>query len=154
MLPLVWRHGVRGGLVGYRVEMADHDGVIGDDPLVDGMNLSVRLRQDFTVTDAGRLLAAARRIYRDLNPGTTADEAQAMVSCAADALFVILEHAGIIGEAFDDRLADYAAEGLEAGGNRAEVVPNEPWPLSSPRGDCLRTGDVFALPPDAIDDRT
>jgi hypothetical protein len=36
--------------------------VIGDDPLVDGMTLSVRLRHDFTVTDTGRLLATARRL--------------------------------------------------------------------------------------------
>ena len=113
------------------------------------MSLSVRMRQDFTVIDADRLLAAARRIYRDLNPGTTADEAHAMVSCAADALFVILEHAGILGEAADNRLAGYVGEGLKAGGSRAQVVPNEPGPLSSPRGDCRRTGDVFALPPDA-----
>jgi hypothetical protein len=53
--------------------------------LVDGMGLSVRLRYDFTVSDAGRLLVAARRIYQELNPGTTAAEADAMVSGAADA---------------------------------------------------------------------
>jgi hypothetical protein len=116
--------------------------------LFDGMRLSVRLRRDFSVTDADRLLAAARRVYRDLNPGVSAEEACAMVSCAADALFVILEHAGPLGEAADNRLAGYVSDGLEAGGWRAQVVPNEPWPLSPPpRQDCLR-GDVFALPPD------
>jgi hypothetical protein len=126
--------------------------MVGDDPLVDGMSLSVRLRMDFTVTDAGRLLATARRIHQDLNPGTSAEEARTMVSCAADALFVILEDAGLLGEAVDGRLAGNAPDGLEVGGWRAQVVPNEPWPLSPrPRGDCLRGGDVFALPVNGSD---
>jgi hypothetical protein len=129
--------------------MADDDGVIGDDQLFDGMNLSVRLRRDFSVTDARQLLAAARRIYQGLNPGASDEDAYGMVSCAADALFVILENAGLLGEVADNQLAAYASDGLEIGGWRAEVVPNEPWPLSrAPRQDCLR-GDVFALPPDA-----
>ncbi|WP_203901559.1 hypothetical protein [Virgisporangium aliadipatigenens] len=132
--------------------MADDDGLVGDDPLVDGMSLSLRLRRDFSVTDADRLLAAARRIYRDLNPGTSAETADAMVTCAADALFVILEHAGLLGETSDNRLAEYAGDGLEVAGWRAQVVPNEPWPLSpAPLHDCL-LGDVFALPPDASED--
>ncbi|BCY11589.1 hypothetical protein L3i22_066770 [Actinoplanes sp. L3-i22] len=121
--------------------------MLGDDPLVDGMRLSVRLRYDFSVTDAGRLLSAARRLYQELDPGASAGEAEAMVTCAADALFVVLEHAGLLGEAVDDRLAGYLGDGLDAGGSRAQVVPNEPWPLSArPRGDCFRTDDVFALP--------
>jgi hypothetical protein len=71
-----------------------------------------------------------------------------MVSCAADALFVVLEHAGLLGDVAENLLAGYASDGLEVGGWRAQVVPNEPWPLSpGPRQDCLR-GDVFALPPD------
>jgi hypothetical protein len=128
--------------------MAGDDGVIGDDQLLDGMSLSIRLRRDFSVTDADRLLASARRIHRDLNPGISAEESCAMVSCAADALFVILEHAGLLGEAADSRLAEYVSDGLQVGGWRAQVVPNEPWPLSPPpRQDCMR-GDVFALPPD------
>ncbi|MFI5915087.1 hypothetical protein [Dactylosporangium sp. NPDC051541] len=128
--------------------MGGDDTVSGDDPLVDGMALSLRLRRDFSVTDAGRLLSAARRIYQDLNPGAGAADASAMVSCAADALFVILEHAGLLGEETDSRLEGYARDGLEVGGWRAQVVPNEPWPLSPPpRSDCLR-GDVFALPPE------
>ncbi len=128
--------------------MAEIDGVIGDDQLVDGMKVSVRLRYDFAVTDADRLLATARRVYRELNPGASAEDADVMVSCAADALFVILEQAGLFGAAADDRLTGYLSDGLRVGGSRAQVVPNEPWPLSTlPRGDCLRT-DVFALPPD------
>lgn len=71
-----------------RVGVTDDDGVIGDDPLVNGMSLSIRLRRDFTVVDGDRLLAAARRAYRELNPGTSAEEACEFVSCAADALFV------------------------------------------------------------------
>ncbi|GAA3248536.1 hypothetical protein ACFO1B_39510 [Dactylosporangium siamense] len=129
--------------------MADDDGVIGNDPLVDGMRLSVRLRRDFTVTDADRLLATARRAYCELNPGTSVDEANDMVTCAADALFVILEQAGLLGDAADERLAGHASNGLVTGGWRAQIVLNEPHPLSPrPRGDCLRGDDVFALPPD------
>jgi hypothetical protein len=135
------------------------DGVIGDDPLVDGMSLSLRLRRDFTVTDADRLLATARRIHRERNPGGGAEEARMVVSCAADALFVILEEAGLLGDAADGRLAGHAGDGLAVGGWRAQVVPNEPRPLSPhppsphppsphPRSDCLQGGDVFALPAD------
>jgi hypothetical protein len=138
----------------YRVGVSGDDGVIGDDPLVDGMGLSVRLRRDFTVTDADRLLATARRIHRDRNPGTSAEEARTMVSCAADALFVILEDAGVLGDEAESRLAGYERDGLAVGGWRAQVVPNEPWPLSpEPRRDCLHGGDVFALPADESDRR-
>jgi hypothetical protein len=120
--------------------------VTGDDPLVDGMTLSVRLRRDFTVTDAGRLLATARRLYRELNPDTSAEGAAEMVTCAADALFVVLEHAGLFGAPADRRLAGYAAEGLAARGEIAQAVINEPRPLSpDPLGNCLY-GDPFALP--------
>ena len=83
------------------------------------MALSLRLRRDFTVTDADRLLTAARRIYRELNPDTSADEASGTVTCAADALFVILEHAGLLGDAADSRLSSHAADGLAGGGWRA-----------------------------------
>lgn len=126
----------------------DDDGVIGNDPLVDGMVMSVRLRRDFTVTNADRLLASARRMYRELNPGASAEEAQEMVTAAADVMFVILEHAGQLGDAVDDRLAGHTAGGLAIGGWRAQVVLNEARPLRpGPRGDCLRHDDVFALPP-------
>jgi hypothetical protein len=121
---------------------------VGDQP-ADGMDLSIRLRRDFTVTDAGRLMAAARRMYQELNPGSSTDDAEAMVSCAADALSVILEHAGVIGDAVDDRLTAYRGDGLDVGGWRAEVVANDPWPLSpGPLSDCLGPGDFFALPAD------
>lgn len=110
------------------------------------MRLSVRFRRDFTVTDADGFLAAARRTYRELNPGTSAAEVNELVVGAADALFVILEHSGLLGSAADDRLADYASNGLAIGGWRAQVVPDEPHPLApEPQGDCLRGDDVFAL---------
>ncbi|MFI0406152.1 hypothetical protein [Actinomadura sp. 3N508] len=126
--------------------MAGDDGVVGDEPLADAMALSVRLRRDFTVADADRLLAAARRLYGELNPGADAAEAIEVVTSATDALFVILEHAGLLGDAADGRLFDLAADGLTVGGWRAEIVVNEPFPLRpEPRSDCLR-GDVFALP--------
>ncbi|MEU8117754.1 hypothetical protein AB0C21_03490 [Spirillospora sp. NPDC049024] len=127
--------------------MPGNDSVVGDDPLADGMALSVRLRRDFTVTDADRLLTVARRIYRQLHPDTSAAEASSMVTGAADALFVILEHAGLLGDLADSRLLDHAADGLAVGGWRAQIVINEPAPLSpDPRSDCLRGDEVFALP--------
>jgi hypothetical protein len=117
---------------------------IGDDPLLDRMNLSVRLRRDFIVTDADRLLATARRTYQELNPDISPAQAGEEVTCAADALFVLLEHAGLLGDAVDGRLAGYG--GMAVSGWRAQVVVNEPDPLSpAPRSDCLH-GDVFALP--------
>ncbi|WP_141579161.1 hypothetical protein [Actinomadura sp. WMMA1423] len=131
----------------YRERMPGDDGVVGDDPLADGMALSLRLRRDFTVTDADRLLTTARRLYRQLNPDTSAAEASSMVTGAADALFVILEHAGLLGDLADGRLLDHAADGLAVGGWRAQIVINEPAPLSpDPRSDCLRGDEVFALP--------
>jgi hypothetical protein len=119
--------------------------VVGDDPLVDGMSISVRLRRDFTVTDAGRLLVAGRRMFRELHPAAGAADAAAMVACAADALFMVLEHAGLIGDLVDDRLAGHESDGLAVAGWRAQVTVNEPSPR--PAGpDCLHTGDVFGLP--------
>ncbi|HTJ34050.1 MAG TPA: hypothetical protein VL738_12540 [Dactylosporangium sp.] len=125
--------------------------IIGDDPLTNGMSLSIRLRRDFTVTDAERLLATARRLYRELNPGTDESTAEQFVTGAADALYVILEHAGLLGDATDDRLDALAEDGLALGGWLAQVVLDEPEPLSpGPRSNCLRTGDLFALPPSAL----
>ena len=112
------------------------------------MAISVRLRRDFTVTDADRLLATARRMYLELNPGAGTVDAATMVTCAADALFVVLEHAGLIGDTADGRLAGHVSDGLAVAGWRADVTVNEPNPLPTGR-DCLRTGDVFALPPRA-----
>jgi hypothetical protein len=125
--------------------------VVGDDPLVDGMAMSVRVRRDFTVTDADRLLATARRIYRELYPGASAADAATMVTCAADALFMVLERAGLIGNLADDRLAGHESDGLAVAGWRAQVTVNEPNPL--PAGaDCLCTEDVFALPATSADE--
>jgi hypothetical protein len=113
----------------------------------------VRLRRDFTVTDADRLLATARRAHRKVNPDPSADEASAMVTSTAHALFVILEHAGLLGDATDRRLADRAVDGLTGGGWSAQVVTIEPYPLApGPRNNCLRV-DVFALPADRNGDR-
>jgi len=130
--------------------MADID-VVGDDPLVDGMAISVRIRRDFTVTDAERLLSAAHRMFRELHPGASPADAATMVTCAADAVYMVLEHAGLIGDLADDRLAGHTSDGLTVAGWRAEVTVNEPNPLPT-RPDCLRTGDVFALPASGADE--
>jgi hypothetical protein len=121
--------------------------VIGDDPLVDGMTLSLRLRRDFTVTDASRLLTTARRLYLELNPDSSADAAAETVTSAADALLVVLEHAGVLGAVADGHLAGHVTDGLDVVGHVAQVVLNEPHPLSPHLwANCLRTGDLFALP--------
>jgi hypothetical protein len=128
--------------------MVDEITVVGDDPLVDGMRITLRLRRDFTVTDAQTLLAAAKRAYRELDPDATEERAAQMVTCAADAIYTLLERAGILGGAVDEVLAGYAPEGLDIGGQAAEVTFDEPFPL--PLGRC-RFGadrDVFALPAD------
>jgi hypothetical protein len=119
--------------------------IVGDDPLVDGMRISVRVRRDFTVTDAERLLDAARRAYRELHPDADPNEASSMVTCTADAVFTVLEYAGVVGDIADSRLARRSADGLAPGAWRAQVTIHEPDPLL-PGRDCLRTGDVFALP--------
>ena len=61
--------------------------IVGDDPLADGMRISVRMRRDFTITDAVRFLAAARHAYRELHPDADANEASTVVTWAADAVF-------------------------------------------------------------------
>ncbi|GAA1892803.1 hypothetical protein [Asanoa iriomotensis] len=123
------------------------DDILGDDPLVDGMTIAVRYRRDFVVTDAARFLATARRHYRDLHPEATEAEAEEQVTAAADAIYVLLEHAGLIGDAADARLAEHGDAGLRLGGWRSQVTFDEPEPLRAGY-DCLRTGDVFALPAD------
>jgi hypothetical protein len=125
----------------------DHDVIVGDEPLADGMHIAVRLRRDFTVTDAGRLLAAARAAYARENPGATASEAEAAVTSAADAIFTILESGGLLGLAADRALAVHAVHGLEPGGYRAQVTFNESRCLPAGPG-CFEEGDVFALPAD------
>lgn len=128
----------------YRVGVSDDGTILGDDPLTDGMHISVRLRRDFVVTDAARLLATARRVFLELNPTATAADAEAAVANAADAVFTILESDGLLGDTLDARLAAREADGLGPAGWRAQLIANEPDPLR-PGWDCLR-GDVFALP--------
>ncbi len=67
------------------------------------------------------------------------------MTCAADALFMVLEDAGLVGDLVDDRLARCESDGLAVTGWRAEAVINERHPLP-PGSDCLDRGDVFALP--------
>ena len=135
------RHG------GYGVGVRSDITVIGDDPLVDGMTISVRMRRDFVVTDAARLMATARRIYLDLNAQATPDEAAMNITCAADALFMILEADDQWSEATEARLAARDADGLRTQGGCAQFVPHEPRPLSVGGYNCFRDEDLFALPP-------
>ncbi|MFI9508068.1 hypothetical protein [Nocardia sp. NPDC052566] len=126
--------------------MHDNGGIIGNDPLADGMNISLRYRRDFRVTDAGRLLDVARRAYLHLHPDSTSEDAEAAVTCAADAVFTILEYDQLLGDEIETRLAAREIDGLSLGGWQAQLVLDEPQPLHrDPRGNCLR-GDVFALP--------
>jgi hypothetical protein len=120
----------------------------GDKPITDGMHIAVRLRRDFTVTSAERLLRAARPAYVYLYPGTTDSEAESIVTTAAEAIFTTLERDGLLGDGVDGTLGARANDGLQVGGWRAQVTVDEPSPL--PAGpDCVARGDVFALPPDA-----
>lgn len=125
----------------------DHDNIAGDEPPVDGMHIVVRLRCDFTVTDAAQLLAAARTAYTQTSPGTGPADAAAAVTSAADAIFAVLESTGLLGPAADRTLADGARHGLQPGGWRAQVTLNEAHRLPS-RSACVDDGDVFALPAD------
>ncbi len=123
----------------------DHDNIAGNEPPVDGMHVVVRLRRDFTVTDAAKLLAAARTAYTRANPGTGPQEAVAAVTSAADAVFTILESEGLLGPAADRTLADGARDGLQPAGWRAQVTLNEAYRLP-PGSACFEDSDVFALP--------
>ena len=110
------------------------------------MHIAIRLRIDFTVTDAARLLAAARAAYARANPGAGPQDAVVAVTGAADAVFTILESEGLLGHAADRALAARAGDRLQAGGWRAQVTLNEALRLP-PGSDCTDHGDVFALPP-------
>jgi hypothetical protein len=129
----------------------EQDHVSGNEPLADGMHIAFRLRQDFTVTDAKRLLAHAREAYLELEPGASEQRAAEMVASAADAIFTLLERDGVIGNAIDAALASHADQGLAQGGSRAQVSFNEPHQLPhGPRQDCFFGHlDVFALPGDS-----
>lgn len=86
--------------------------------------------------------------YQDLNSGATDQDAAEVVTCAGDAIFTLLEHAGVLGSAADSALAAYEPEGLTLGGQRAQVTFNDPDPLPS-GPDCFGDHDVFALPASA-----
>ena len=126
------------------------DSRVRDEPLADGMHIAIRLRRDFTVVDAGRVLAAARAAYLQLTPGATEDDAVEMVTCASDAIFTLFERDGMLGEAADARLESYRQSGLAVGGWVAQVTVDEPVRLL-PGGRCLPPGlvDPFALAADA-----
>jgi hypothetical protein len=119
--------------------------VIGDEPLEDGMHVAIRIRRDFMITDAQRVLDAARTAYRELNPESSQAEAAESVSSAADAVFTILERAGILGPEADNALAARAMDGLASQGQRAQVTINENRRLLA-APDCFADDDVFALP--------
>jgi len=123
----------------------DHDNIAGNEPPADGMHVVVRLRRDFTVTDAVKLLAAARAAYTRANPGTGPQDAEAAVTSAADAIFTILESQGLLGPAAGRTLAGSAGDGLQPGGWRAQVTLNEAYRLPSGWA-CFEDRDVFALP--------
>jgi hypothetical protein len=125
----------------------DQGMIIGSEPLTDGMHIAVRLRRDFTVTDAGLLLAAARPAYMELNPGAAHHDTAQVVTSAADAIFTILEHDGLLGRAVDRALAARADHGLQPDRWRAQVTINEARRLP-PGPDCLTQDDVFAQPAD------
>lgn len=122
----------------------DHDNIAGNEPPADGMHIVVRLRRDFTVTDAVKLLAAARAAYTRANPSTGPQDAEAAVTSAADAVFTILESQGLLGPA-DRTLPGSAGDGLQPGGWRAQVTLNEAYRLPSGWA-CFEDRDVFALP--------
>lgn len=123
----------------------DKHEIEGDEPAVDGMCIAVRIRRDFTVTDARLLLAAARAAYVDLHPGASGLEAQEMVTSASDAMFTLMERDGLLGDVINTALARHSDQGLQAADWRAQVTVNEPRPLP-PGPDCFDRGDVFALP--------
>jgi len=109
------------------------------------MHVAIRIRRDFVITDAQRVLVAGRTAYRELNPESSQAEADESVSSAADAIFTILEHAGVLGPKADAAVAARATDGLVPQGQRAQLTINEKRRLpASP--DCFADDDVFALP--------
>jgi hypothetical protein len=65
------------------------------------MHVAVRLRHDFTITEAQELLALARAAYVERNSGSTERDAEEAVRAVADVMFTILEHDGLLGDAAD-----------------------------------------------------
>lgn len=121
--------------------------VVGDVPPADGMLISVRVRHDFVVANSERFMLAARRAYIEMTPGATEEDAAEMVTDAADAMFALIERAGMTGPGLDHFLAS-AADGLTIGGQIAQVTMDQDQPL--PDDGCqfgVDVGDVFALPP-------
>lgn len=119
--------------------MDDKANVIGNDPLVDGLRISVRFRRDFLVTNAADVLAAGRRAFLDLNPAASEEDAEQHVTGAADAVFALLHRDGLTSE--------QDAIGLAARGCREEVTFNDPRPLPHPPNCFEGDTDFFALPP-------
>ena len=123
--------------------MADDDGYIGADRLVDGMRISLRMRRDFVVTDAARFLAAGRRAFMDLHPDVTEETAAEHVWCAADAVYAVLERDGFMSE--------QDADGLAGRGGRQQLTFNDPAPLSYPPNCFEGDLDVFKPSSDPTD---
>lgn len=122
--------------------VVDNISEIGGDPLVDGMRITMRLRQDFVVTDAAAVLAAGRRAFLDLNPDADEQTAVDQVSCAADAVYALLERDGFT--------ADHSAVGLRSGGGRQQLTFNDPQPMPDPPHCFDGHIDYFALPPSEL----
>jgi hypothetical protein len=125
------------GGTAYRGRVREDDGIVGDEQLSDGMRISVRLRIDFVVDDAARVMESARSLV-------PADEAET-ITCGADAVFALLEADGVVEDVLVEKLSGRAADGLTLSGWRAQLVLDEPCALM--KYDCLRSDDVFALPP-------
>jgi hypothetical protein len=115
------------------------DNVIDNDPLIDGMRISVRFRRDFLVIDAAKVLAAGRRAFLDLNPTASEEDAEEHVTCAADAVFALLDRDGITSE--------QDAIGLAGRGYREQLTFDDPHPLPHPPSCFEGDADFFALPP-------
>jgi hypothetical protein len=117
----------------------DDSHLIGADPLVDGMRITLRLRRDFTVTDAAAVLAAGRRAYHDLNPDLDPQTVDEHVTCAADAVYALLDRDGV--------MSDHSTVGLASRGFREQLTFNDPLPLPNPPICFDGSIDYFALPP-------
>jgi hypothetical protein len=117
----------------------DDSGLIGADPLINGMRITLRLRRDLTVTDATAVLAAGRQAFLDLHPDIDAQTAELHVTCAADAVFALLDRDGV--------MSDHSAIGLVPGGFRERLTFNDPLPLPDPPHCFDGHVDYFALPP-------